>query len=79
MEKMEIKILESKDNLGRPGKGLITSLGLKAKVSPHIYKKSRYAIGNFSKKDLSRIIREFEKPPYESYEKKRPKLEPTDR
>ena len=37
-----------------------------------------YAILNVSKKDLSKIIREFEKLPYESYEKKRPKHEPTD-
>ena len=29
-------------------------------------------------KDLSKIIREFEKSPYESYERKRPKYEPTE-
>ena len=34
--------------------------------------------GNVSKKDLSKIIREFEKLPYESYEKNGPKNEPTD-
>ena len=39
--------------------------------------KCRYAIGNVSKKDLSNIIREFEKLPYESYDKKRPKHDPT--
>ena len=44
-----------------------------------MYKKSRFAIINVSKKDLSKIIREFEKLPYEIYEKKRPKHEPTDR
>ena len=58
---------------------MITSLGFKPKVISHKYKKARYAIGNFSKKDLSKIIREFEKLPYENYEKKRPKHEPTDR
>ena len=42
-------------------------------------KKLRYAIGNFSKKDLSKIIREFEGLTYESYDKKRPKHEPTER
>ena len=57
---------------------MATSLGFKAKVRPHKYKKSRYAIGIVSKKDLSKIIREFEKLPYESYEKNRPKHEPTD-
>ena len=58
---------------------MITSLGLKSKVSPHKYKKSRYAVGNISKKDLSNIIKEFQKLPYESYENKRPKHEPADR
>ena len=57
---------------------MITYLGFKTKVRPHKYKKGRFAIGNVSKKKLSKIIREFEKSPYESYEKKRPKHEPTD-
>ena len=42
------------------------------------YKTARYAIGNVSKKDLSKIIREFEKLPYEIYERKTPKHVPTD-
>ena len=46
--------------LVRLGKSLITSLGLKANVRPHKYKKARYTIRNFCKKDLSKIIREFE-------------------
>ena len=50
----------------------------KAKTRPKRYKKSRHVIVNVSKKELSNIIREFEKLPYESYEKKRPKHEPTD-
>ena len=41
-------------------------------------KKERYAIGNVIKKDPSNIIREFEKLPYESYEKKIPKHKPTE-
>ena len=57
---------------------MITSLGLKVKAKPHKYKKAMYIIGNFSKKDLSKIIREFETLPYESYEKKRPRHEPTE-
>ena len=57
---------------------MIASLGLKAKARTKKYKKARYAIGNVSKKDLLKIIREFEKLPYESYEKKRPMNEPTD-
>ena len=41
-------------------------------------KKARYSIRNFSKKDLSKIIREFEKLSYKIYERRRPKHEPTD-
>ena len=78
LEKIKITSSESKDYLGRSGKGLITSLGIKAKVRPHKYKKSRYAIRNVSKKELSKIIREFEKLPYEIYMKNMPKHDPTD-
>ena len=76
--KMKTTSSDTKDNLGRPGKGLITSLGLKAKARPKKYKKARYAIRNVSKKELSKIIREFYKLPYKSYERRRPKHEPTD-
>ena len=75
---MRITYSESKEKLGRSGNGLITSLGLKEKASPKKYKKERYAIGNISKKDISKIIRDFEKPPYKIYERKGPKNEPTD-
>ena len=61
----------------RSGKGLIKYLGFKAKVRPQKYKKAKYAIGNVSKKDLSKIIKEFEKLPYEIYDKKRTKHGPT--
>ena len=57
---------------------MITSLGFKAKVRPQKYKNARYAIGNVSKKDLSKIIREFEKFEKPPSEKKRAKHEPTD-
>ena len=56
---MKITSSESKEKLERSGKGFITSLGFKAKVRPQKYKKERYAIGNVSKKDLSKIIREL--------------------
>ena len=75
-----IKVIssESKEKLRRLGKGLIISLGLKSRVRPHKYKNSRYAIGNVSKKDLSKIIGVFEKLTCESYENNRPKYDPTD-
>ena len=38
LDKTRITSSESKDNLGRPGMGLITSLGIKAKASPKKYK-----------------------------------------
>ena len=78
LDKMKITSSESIEKLERSGKGLITSLGFMAKVRPQKYKKAMYAIGNVSKKDLLKIIRWFGKLPYEIYEDKRPKNEPTD-
>ena len=62
----------------RSGKELITSLGFKIKARPQKHKKVRYAIGNVSKKDLFKIIKEFEIIDKLPYKKKRPKHEPTD-
>ena len=50
MDKMNITSSESRDNLGRSGKVLITSPGIKSKVRKKNRKKERYAIGNISKK-----------------------------
>ena len=36
-------------------------MGFKAKLRPQKYKKARYTIENVSKKELSKIIREFDK------------------
>ena len=71
LDKMTITSSESKDNLGR-------SLVIKAKATPKKCKKSRYAIGNVSKKYLSDIIWEFEWLLYKSYDRKRPKHDCTD-
>ena len=79
LDNIKVTSSESKEKLERSGKGLINSLGFKSKVRPHKYKKSRYAIGNVSKKYLSNIIEEFDKLTYECYEKKRAKHDPTDR
>ena len=79
MEKMKITSSESKGKLEISGKGLITSLHFNAKVRTQKYKRARYAIGNVSKKDLSNIVKEFDKFEKLLYEKKRPKHEPTDR
>ena len=53
-------------------------MSLKAKLRPKKYKKAIYAIRNVIKKDLSKIIREFEKLPYKSYERRSTKYERTD-
>ena len=78
LDKMQITSSESKGELEVSGKGLVNSLGFKTKVRSQKYKKSRYDIGNFSEKDLSKIIKEFEIIEKLPYEKKRPKHEPTD-
>ena len=78
LDKMTIKSSESKVKLEMSGKGLITSLDFKVKVRPQNCKKAVYAIRNVSKKDLSNVVREFEKFERLPYEKKRPKHKPTD-
>ena len=59
LEKTRITSSYPKYYLGILGKGLITSMGLKAKARPNKCKKARYAIGNFSMKNLPKIIRDF--------------------
>ena len=56
---------------------MINSLVLKAKTRPKKYKMARYAIRNISMKDISKIIREFEKFTYKSYERRRHKHDTT--
>ena len=57
---------------------MVTALAFKTKVRFPKYKKARYAIVNVSEKDISKIIRGLQKFEKLSYEKKRPKHEPTD-
>ena len=54
------------------------SLGIKTIISLKKKKKSRYAITNVSKKDISKIIKEFENLPYKGYVQKSSKHVPTD-
>ena len=77
LKKMETVSSESKEKLERSRKGLVTALVFKNKVRSPKYKKARYAIGNVSDKDLSKIIKEFEKIGKLPYEKRIPKHEPT--
>ena len=77
LNNMETTSSDSKVKLGRSGKRLVTALAFKTKVRSQNYKKERYAIGNVSKKDLSKIIKEFEKIGKVPYVKRIPKHEPT--
>ena len=79
LNKMKTTSSESKGKLGRPGKGLVTDLAFNTKVRSQKYKKARYSIENFSEKDLSKIIKEFEKIGRVPDEKRIPKYEPTPR
>ena len=76
LDNIRITYSESKDNLKRCGKGLITSLGLKAKSIINRYKKSRYAIVNVSMKYLSKNIREFDTLPYKVMRGRGPNIIP---
>ena len=73
LDNMKITSLEPKYYLVISGKGLINYLGLKTIRRPKKNKKARYAITNVSLKDIYRIIKEFEKLPYEGYIRKRSK------
>ena len=77
LNKMKTTYSESKGTLVRSGKSLVTSLAFKSKVGSQKYKKLRYAIGNVSKKDLLKNIKEFEKIGKVPYKKRIPKHEPT--
>ena len=77
LNKMETTSSESKVELERSGKRLVTALTLKTKAKSKKYKKSRYAIGNVSMKDLSNKIKEFEIFVEVPYVKSIPKHEPT--
>ena len=78
LDKMRITYSEPKENLVISGKGLITSLSIKARARSKKWKNSRYAIGNVSKKDLSKNIKDFDKLPYKNYERRRHKHDPTE-
>ena len=77
LDKMKIKSSESKDYLGRSGKGLITAMGLKTIIRSKKTKKARFAITNVGLKDISKIIKEFEALPCEGYMMKKFKHTPT--
>ena len=75
---MRITLPDPKYNLGRSGKELITYLGLRTNVRSKKCKNPRYTITNFSMKDLSKTIKEFEKITYKGYVRNRSKHETTD-
>ena len=56
---------------------MVTALDFMTKVRLPKNKKARYAIGNVSEKDLSKIIKEFDKIGKLPYDKRIPKHEPT--
>ena len=60
------------------GKVLVTALTLRTKERSTKEKMAKYAIRKVSEKDISKMIREFEKIEKLPYEKKRPKHEPTE-
>ena len=77
LNKMKTTSSESKGKLEISGMGLVTALVFNTKVRSSKYKKARYYIGNVSEKDLSKIIKEFEKIGKLPYEKRIPKHDPT--
>ena len=66
-----------KSRIGETRKGVGNRSGYQEKSKVKKYKKARYAIVNVSMKDLSNIIKEFEKIVKVPYVKRIPKHEPT--
>ena len=77
LNKMETTSSHSKETLERSGKGLVTDLSFKTEVRSQKYKNARYAIVNVSEKELSKIIKEFEKIGKVPYMKRIPKHAPS--
>ena len=77
LNKMKTTSSKSKVKLGRSGKGLVTTLDFKAKLRSSKYKKGKFTIVNVSEKDLSKIIKEFEKIGKVPYVKRITKHNPT--
>ena len=74
----ENHIFRVKSKIGKIRKGVGYLSGFQGQCKATKTKKARYAIGNVSEKDLSKIIREFDKFDQLPYEKKSTKHEPTD-
>ena len=74
LNKMKTTSLESKAKLEISGNVLVTALDFKTKVRLPKYKKARYANGNVSEKDISKIIKDFEKIGKLTYEKMGPNM-----
>ena len=74
---METTPSESKVELERSVKVLVTAMSLKTKARSKKYKKARYSIGNVSMKNLSKKIKDFGKIVKVTYLKRIPKHEPT--
>ena len=68
--------LQSQKKIIKIGKWVGYLSGFQDQSKVQKYKKARYAIVNVSEKDLSKIIKDFEKTGKLPYEKKRPKHEP---
>ena len=70
-------IFRVKSKIGEISKGVGNRSGSQDQRKVEKYKKARYAIGNVSEKDLSKIIKEFERIGRIPYVKSTPKHEPT--
>ena len=78
MENMKITSSEPKYYLVSPGKGLITSMGLKAIKRSINVKNAQFAVTEVRINDIYRIIMDFKDVPYEGYVMKRFKHMPND-
>ena len=77
MDKREVTSSESKKYMGRPGKGLTTSMDIRTKRS-NKKQKERNGITDITKQDFSKLLEKFKNSPYLGYKIKQVQNEPTE-
>ena len=77
LDKREVTSSQSKDYMGRPGKGLTTFLDLSTKSSDK-KKKARYAINKIDNQGSRNFIKKFKNSPYLGYKGKQVHNEPAE-
>ena len=63
LDKREVTYSESKDYMGRPGKGMTASLAIRNKMS-NKKQKARFSITDITNQDFRKLLKKFKNSPY---------------